>query len=60
MAKKIELLPAYWWHCWDCGAENYGRMVSAEGIAPEEEDGEWLLAPETVTCKDCGAEFETE
>jgi hypothetical protein len=69
---KVELLPAYAWHCQDCGTENFCRGFSPE--LPEEEEremkskmgiepwdqGELLMVPAKVTCKYCGRSFPTE
>lgn len=75
MAKtKVELHSAFQWDCDECGCENFCRGVTAElneedkqhmiedhGVDPEYcGTGDWMLAPETVKCDHCGAEFETE
>lgn len=68
---KIELHPAHVWDCDECGRENFCRGIVVE---PSEEEraemeeamgepfvmGDWLTAPNEVTCAHCGAEFDTE
>ena len=69
--KKVELLPAYCWHCENCGRENFERGIVAEmsdedevgmkeefGIEPWE-DGNFMMMPEKVTCPHCNEDFET-
>lgn len=69
-AERIELHPAFMWDCAACGAENFARAVRPElppeehqqqrehfGIADDEE-GEFLWAPEQVTCRRCHGTFE--
>ena len=71
MAEKVELHFAYVWDCAECGRENFTRGVTLEmsgddeqelredyGIEPHEQ-GDWMLAPDNVTCVHCNAEFET-
>lgn len=74
MAAKVELQMAFFWHCDECGAENFARAVVTE-MLPEDitdlkqryggDDEEWLTGnwvgrPEEVTCQDCKRTFETE
>lgn len=69
----VELHPAHVWTCEKCGRDNFCRGIVAE-LNREESDemiesdidpesavtGKWMIAPETVTCGHCGAEFKTE
>lgn len=68
----VTLNPAYMWDCDECGTENFCRGIIAEmseedlaelreehGIE-EHETGDWMTMPETVVCKVCSAEFETQ
>ena len=75
MKKKlpsVEIHTAYVWTCEECGIDNfeYGAIMEFD---KEEEDhlvkkygieewqtGEWVIAPEEVECKECGARFQTE
>lgn len=34
--KKIELKPALWWYCDDCGKANYERLMSNECMTEEQ------------------------
>ena len=68
----VELHPAYMWDCPECGAENFERGVivemDEEGIQALRRDygvedavtGDFMMAPEEVTCRKCGKEFTTE
>lgn len=71
MTIKVELLPAFLWICDCCGADNFERAIAPE-MSPEEladvkeslgvgeiEDGFLLASPDSVTCKSCGAVYET-
>jgi hypothetical protein len=68
---EVELTPAHAWHCPVCDAENFCRGCAPE--LPEEEEREikmslgyepWeegciLIAPNEVTCSECGRSFRT-
>ena len=66
--KRVELLNAFKWSCEECGTRNYESAIHSED--PEfirevyeetgRHEGSVLLAPETVTCSNCDAVFETE
>lgn len=56
--RKIEIHPAFKWTCDACWEEQYGDLIRPSYGG--DEDGEWLMAPETVTCKACGETYETE
>lgn len=68
---KVELRPAFVWYCDECGYENFDNGLIAEmsdaekeelkedGDIPEGQDGEWVMMPNTVTCKECGTEYES-
>lgn len=68
--RKVEIHPAHVWTCDDCGRDNFCRGVvfepDAEEMAEMKEHfgdyvgGDWMTAPEEVTCCHCGATFETE
>jgi len=69
---KIELHMAYVWDCDSCGRENFCRgavlefseedraELREEHGVEEWESGEWMSAPEEVTCQHCGKEFEVD
>ena len=70
--KSIELRPAYVWDCDECAYENFATGV-VDGMSPDEleelreehgisefDEGHWVIMPEIVTCKNCGAQFKTE
>lgn len=66
---KVELHQAFQWTCEECGRDNFARAVvpeSLEGQIPEGleledfEGGQWVTAPNRVTCEHCGERFETE
>lgn len=72
MTERVELRPAYAWDCPECGREHFVRAIVPE-MSPEEikelrdgfglepwETGDFLCAPERVTCTHCQIEFETE
>jgi len=67
---KVEIRPAHVWTCDNCGQENFERCVVVE-LSPEEkaeleenelgaQTGDWMTIPESVTCKSCNSEFETQ
>lgn len=35
--KSVELKTAYWWHCEECGSENFSRSIKIE-LAPGEKE----------------------
>jgi hypothetical protein len=64
---EIEIHPAHVWDCDACGSENFERGIVVE---PSEEDvqaiaeevgeyqkGFWMMCPDPVTCRNCGAKF---
>ena len=73
MAEKITifLAPAFRWSC-ECGQENFvtsniveftpdesqAMVDSYGGESKDYQTGNWLNAPETVTCSKCEIEFE--
>jgi hypothetical protein len=70
--RKLELHIAYTWDCESCGRENFCRAVRPslaqdeidemrlEHGIEEEDQGEWMMAPATVTCEHCLANYEVE
>jgi rubredoxin len=69
--RTTRLSLAFAWTCEDCGRDHFDRAISAppelyraardEGhLPPDEDDPEWQVAPEQVTCPDCGAIYRTE
>lgn len=69
---KTILRPAGEWTCDECGRNNFCSFIVPDYLSDEEkreisremgfdewEEGELLMAPETVTCTFCKAEFET-
>lgn len=72
--ESVELHQAHMWDCPECGRENFCRAVTAEltpddrrgiaadnpGLDAEAVQGEFVSAPEEVTCKHCGVEFSAE
>lgn len=68
--EKVELLPAFFWICPECGIDNFERglvaeMSDAEMIdirqeldLSEFEEVELVGHPEEVTCKECNTEYE--
>jgi hypothetical protein len=67
--REVEIHPAHVWTCEDCGRDNFCRGAVLE-FSPEDhkefeanglphETGEWITAPEDVTCDFCGSEFKT-
>lgn len=72
MSERVELRPAFVWDCPECGREHFARAVVPE-MSPEREaemrneygieswvEGDFLLAPDRVTCPHCEIEFETK
>ncbi len=72
MTEKIEIHPAHFFDCNQCGVENFVRSVqpvltakeqeelrSEHGVQPWE-DGRYEAVPMTVECRNCGAKFETQ
>jgi hypothetical protein len=69
--KKVELLPAFFWYCDDCGEENFCRSFQPTiGEAelkelfddlPDIDDGGWdfFEQPTEVVCKRCKQKYET-
>ena len=68
----IELHPAYFWDCPECGRENFVRGISPEftdedlqvlkaehGVQPWE-TGDFVMMPTNVECGECHAEFPVE
>ena len=63
---------AYVWDCDDCGRENFVRCIAADFGEDELQElrdehgveawetGDFVTMPDKVTCKHCGAEFDTE
>ena len=71
VSDKVELRGAYEWTCPECGIDHFVRGISLEpseeeatelrehhGI-DEDDVGNWMLQPESVTCPNCHQEFET-
>jgi protein-arginine kinase activator protein McsA len=66
---KVELLPAFFWICNECGSDNFERGLVAEMSESEMidvreelelsefEEVELIGHPEMVTCKECGTEY---
>jgi len=67
--EKVELFPAWEWICPKCDRNSFASSITLE-ITPDDPQyqqfggegsrGAWMSMPENVTCKHCGAEFETE
>ena len=68
--KTVELHGAFMWDCDECGCENFVRAVKPlldadEGITIETLGrygttiDECFMAPDSVECIHCGAEFDT-
>ena len=65
MIERIaELHEAFAWTCDECGADNFVRPIVCENpdMEPPDDDdeGQYMMIPEEVTCKVCGIEFKTE
>jgi rubredoxin len=71
MNDKVRLRPAYAWTCPECGCDHFERGIVPEmseedlqhlreehGIEPEE-DGVFVMMPDSVFCLDCKRDFET-
>lgn len=69
--KSTEIRQAFEWTCDNCGIDQFERAILAEtdaetlaamreehGIQPWEQ-GNYLMAPAKVTCKQCGETFGT-
>lgn len=68
----VEMHPAFFWDCPECGTENFERAISPELSESELEalredhgvnvweSGEFLMMPLKVTCKRCNKAFVTE
>jgi hypothetical protein len=67
----VELHPAYWWTCDECGKEAFAKSTAPEltddelkeirddhGVQPWE-TGVFHQVPATVTCGKCGAKWTT-
>jgi DNA-directed RNA polymerase subunit RPC12/RpoP len=53
--REVELWPALWYACEECGRDNFVRLTSEQS-----EDGAWFAAsPDVVRCAHCGEEFAT-
>jgi len=65
----VELHPAFFWDCPECGVENFCRGIVPEfseeeraelreehGVNPWEQ-GSFVMQPEVVTCAECKAAF---
>lgn len=70
MDKTVELRPAFEWTCEECGRDQFAKCIVpemseedradlAEQIGEDPVDGEFLCAPEQVTCAFCGQQFTT-
>jgi rubredoxin len=71
--EKVEILPACYWICPECGRDNFEYVVTAE-FSIEERDmldevheicfeldgGDYVIQPTDVTCQHCGEEFESD
>ncbi|MEM9588515.1 MAG: hypothetical protein AAGA03_14620 [Planctomycetota bacterium] len=70
MVKKVELIPASFWTCPECGSGQFVRNIAVEA-SPEEiadlrdqlgvqpwQEGVLLADPKSVTCSECNATFE--
>lgn len=73
MGTKVELIPAFFWICPECGVDNFERAVIIElthqerkeiaennDIDEEVENGDIMSYPEEVECSFCQTEYETE
>ena len=72
MQQRVELVPASVWTCPECGTDQFERAIVTEvseeeaaelrselGVQPWVE-GTFLMNPETVTCQNCGREYQTQ
>jgi rubrerythrin len=68
---KVELLPAHFWICDNCGAENFERglvpeISEAEELQLKEEygfdeiKGHFMVAPSDVKCPECETQYEAD
>lgn len=69
--QSVELIPAYFWSCEDCGEGNFERCIVFEGTLEDkqalmaelgvdpDEEGDVMSEPDEVTCRRCGTVFET-
>jgi len=69
----IELRPAHIWTCDKCYTDNFEQGIIVEmspeekmdyaeqfGVDPQDvKSGEWMTIPEDVTCRNCGAKYNT-
>lgn len=67
----VELIPAFFWTCPNCGVDQFERCVVPEmsqedrieamqalGVEPWKE-GDLLTSPSAVVCEKCGESFQT-
>lgn len=73
MIERAELFAAYEWICPNCGKNQFESAITAEfdeettremieqhGGDPDDwKTGKWVTRPDSVTCRNCNAEFET-
>ncbi|MBS0187098.1 MAG: hypothetical protein JSS51_03455 [Planctomycetes bacterium] len=70
--EKVLLHTAFWWECPGCGTQNFDHGSPMElsdderkelhrmhGV-PEDDEGEWMGAPEKVTCSGCRRTFDAQ
>lgn len=69
---QVELHPAFVWDCDNCGRQNFERAIIPPFQSIEEERAAYtmldltpgeafpVLAPFNVTCRSCGAVFDTD
>jgi rubredoxin len=72
--EKVEIHPACYWICPECGRDNFEHVITQE-FSVEERDliddlhemcfdgidaGDFVIQPEDVTCKHCGEDFESD
>jgi len=73
--EKVEILPACYWICPECGRDNFEYVITAEFSEEDRElidemheicfdgemdGGDFVIQPVDVTCKHCGESFESD
>lgn len=68
--EPVELRPAFQWTCPECGTDQFEAAVVVEMSREEQSEmqmdygetfrnGDWVMAPETVECRNCEREYPT-
>lgn len=73
--EKVEIHPACYWICPDCGRDNFEHVITAEFSDEEREfidgvhelcfdgeleGGDFVIQPTDLTCGHCGEQFESD